>query len=109
MSLQSTKYETKDDTARGLQKLENFRTMLKKGNFKKIYIFVDGSYLKSKTGKLFYRKTKKFGKPVIMLDNSMIEYIPELDRRSSIADDINQDLIWIQKLKRENNSLFSAT
>ena len=108
MSLQSTNLETKNGTTEGLQKLEHFRTMLKKGNFKKIYIFVDGTYLKSKTGKLFYRKTKKFCKPVIIQDNRMIEYIPELDRRSSIADDINQDLIWIQKLKKENSPLYSA-
>lgn len=108
MSVQSTEFETKKDTTRGLHKLENFRSMLKKGNFKKIYIFIDGSYLKSKTGKLFYRKTKKFGKPVIMLDNSMIKYIPEPERRSSIADDINQDLIWMQKLKQEKSPLFSS-
>ena len=31
----------------------------------------------------------------------MLKNIPDLERRASIANDINQDLIWIQKIKEE--------
>jgi len=86
----------------GIQKLENFRSILAKGNFKFIYVFSDGTYLKKK-GKYFYRKSKKIGPPSIIISSSNFEYIPEIERRLSIADDINQDLIWIQKTKERVN------
>jgi len=81
----------------GIKKFAQFKAHIMNGTFKFLYIFSDGSFIKKK-GKLFYRKTKKYGSPCIIFPVSNLEFIPELDRRESIAEDINQDLIWIQKL-----------
>ena len=85
----------------GIQKLLYFKKNIVTGDFSKIYIFVDGSYLKTK-GKLYYKKVKKFGQPVVVITSHFLDNIPEIDRRLSIADDINQDLIWIQRSSHEN-------
>ena len=82
----------------GIKKLENFKSNLVKGNFNILYIFSDGTFIKSK-GKLYYRKVRKLGTPSIIFPVSNLEYIPEEERRISIAEDINMDLIWIQKSK----------
>ena len=84
----------------GIQKLHYFKKNIVTGDFSKIYIFVDGSYLKSK-GKLYYRKVKKLGQPVVVITSHILDNIPEIDRRISIADDINQDLVWIQRTSKK--------
>lgn len=83
-------------TSSGILKLSNFEKNIVNGSFSKIYIFIDGSYLKNK-GKLYYRKCKKYGEPVVVITNNILDNIPEEDRRLSIADDINKDIIWIQQ------------
>ena len=80
----------------GIKELARFTTILISGFFKFLYIFGDGSYLKKKS-KLYHRKVKKYGSPCIIFPASNLTYIPEVERRISIAEDINQDLIWIQK------------
>ena len=80
----------------GVRHFARFISVIVNGNFKFLYIFGDGSYLKKK-GKLYYRKVKKYGSPCIIFPASNLVYIPEVERRISIAEDINQDLIWIQK------------
>ncbi len=85
-----------DNKSPGIQKLAYFEKNIIKGSFSKIYIFIDGSYLKNK-GKLYYRKVKKYGDPVVVITSNILDNIPEVDRRISIADDINKDLIWIQQ------------
>lgn len=67
-----------------------------RGDFKFIYIFSDGSYMKKKNGKLYYRRLKKFGPPILVFESSIISHM-DTNRRMSIADDINQDIIWIQR------------
>ena len=93
-------YSNSSSDVLGIRKLDNFKANLVKGNFKFIYIFSDGTFVKRK-GKLFYRKNKKLGPPSIVIPISNFKNIPESERRSSIGDDINQDLIWIQKSKRK--------
>ena len=97
MSFQTISPYSKNWTNTGILNYAPFKKNLLNGNFTKMYIFIDGSYLKSKKGKLFYRKVKKYGQPVVVISVNMLKNIPDLDRRASIADDINQDLIWIQK------------
>ena len=80
----------------GIKNLMRFKNTIAKGSFKNLYIFKDGSFLKKK-GKVFYRKVKSLGKPIIIISSSNFNNIPEEERRNSIAEDINNDLIWIRK------------
>ena len=88
------------ELVKGIQKFTQFKNNLIHGNFSTIYIFLDGSYLKKRTSKLFYKKSKKFGSPAIIIKSLFLKNIPDTERRLSIAEDINQDLIWMQKSSR---------
>ena len=87
------------EIGKGIHNFKQFKNTLAKGNFSIMYIFIDGSYLKSRKIKLFYKKTKEFGNPAIVIRSVFLKNISDINRRLSIADDINQDLIWMQKSK----------
>jgi hypothetical protein len=86
----------------GIRKLDNFTSNLVLGNFRFLYVFRDGSFLKKK-GKIYYRKTKRFGPPILIFPVSNLDGLTD-ERRTSMAEDINKDVIWIQKSDTKNFS-----
>ena len=94
----------------GISNYPRFARNLEKLNFKRIYIFSDGSWLKSR-GKMFTRKVKKLGKPILVVNVDMFDYLTEsetksraeISRRASLAQDMNEDVVWLQKMLTKTN------
>jgi hypothetical protein len=97
--------EVDNQNLRGIKDHNRFTKNLVKLNFKTIYIFSDGSWFKSR-GKMFRNKVKKYGQPILTVNVDLFDYLnesekyskEEISRRESMAQDMHEDVIWIQKM-----------
>lgn len=77
----------------GLTAYNKFRDVFVAIDYVQIAIFRDGSWAQ---GSEVNQKIEELGRPILVIRPELFRNVPP-ERLASIADDINEDVLWIQR------------